>query len=57
MPPGDFLINSHHLDLGSRTRKGPINDVELPQWATDAADFIEKVSPRACRLFLRLTWG
>jgi len=44
-PPGDFLVKPTELDLGIRadgtTRVG---DVELPPWATDAADFT-----RQCR--------
>jgi hypothetical protein len=42
MTPGDFLNNGFHLDLGTRTRKGPIGDVDLPPWASDARDFVEK---------------
>jgi hypothetical protein len=38
-----MLRNTHRVDLGNDEQGNPINDVELPPWATDAKDFIEKM--------------
>ena len=39
----EMLRNTHRVDLGHDEQGNPINDVELPPWATDAKDFIEKM--------------
>eukprot|EP00698_Gefionella_okellyi_P007557 TRINITY_DN1854_c0_g1_i1.p1 TRINITY_DN1854_c0_g1~~TRINITY_DN1854_c0_g1_i1.p1 ORF type:complete len:924 (+),score=194.54 TRINITY_DN1854_c0_g1_i1:40-2772(+) len=43
MPPGDFLANLQHLDLGVRKSGQQVADVELPAWAENARDFTEKM--------------
>ena len=37
-----FLENSLKLDLGVRANGKPVDDVKLPTWASDAADFLTK---------------
>jgi factor associated with neutral sphingomyelinase activation len=39
----DFLNNSGH-DFGVRQNGEPVDDVELPNWAMDADEFLEKVT-------------
>jgi factor associated with neutral sphingomyelinase activation len=39
---GEFMLNSSHLELGSLASGQPVNDVVLPPWASDAADFVRK---------------
>lgn len=41
-PPGNFLVNSKKLDLGLRSDGERVNDVVLPPWAKDAADFTKQ---------------
>lgn len=38
----DFLINARGLQLGSTQTGERVHDVELPQWAKDPRDFLEK---------------
>ena len=38
----DFLRNRNGLDLGVTQHGQQVDDVELPPWATDAADFIRR---------------
>ena len=37
-----FLQNTMKLDLGVRVNGKQVDDVKLPTWATDAADFLAK---------------
>ena len=37
-----FLQNTMKLDLGVRVNGKQVDDVKLPSWATDAADFLAK---------------
>eukprot|EP00761_Pharyngomonas_kirbyi_P001457 gb/GECH01001461.1/.p1 GENE.gb/GECH01001461.1/~~gb/GECH01001461.1/.p1 ORF type:complete len:977 (+),score=232.90 gb/GECH01001461.1/:1-2931(+) len=39
---GRFLMNTDNLDLGIRQNGSRVHDVELPPWAENAADFIQK---------------
>ena len=39
----DFLINKEGLDFGVRQCGSAVDDVELPPWASDAADFQKKM--------------
>ncbi|GLI70367.1 hypothetical protein VaNZ11_015146 [Volvox africanus] len=38
----DFLVNHRRLPLGVRQSGRPVDDVELPPWATDPWDFLAK---------------
>jgi factor associated with neutral sphingomyelinase activation len=40
---GAFLLNSEGLPLGVKQNGRQVNDVQLPLWAKDAADFISKL--------------
>ncbi|KAM8967561.1 protein FAN [Pelodytes ibericus] len=37
-----FMLNSLHLELGKRQGGKLVDDVELPPWASDPADFLQK---------------
>ncbi|XP_078680116.1 protein FAN-like [Branchiostoma floridae x Branchiostoma belcheri] len=39
---GKFLVNAQHLKLGTRQDGTKAEDVELPPWAADADDFVQK---------------
>lgn len=39
---GAFLKNARGLHFGQRANGEPVDDVVLPPWATDAADFVRK---------------
>ncbi|BDA48009.1 probable protein FAN at N-terminal half [Coccomyxa sp. Obi] len=39
-----FLINNEKLNFGDRAAGARVNDVELPPWASDAADFVAKLA-------------
>jgi len=42
---GDFLKNTTSLpNFGCRANGTPVSDVDLPPWATDATDFVTKLS-------------
>eukprot|EP00736_Rhodelphis_marinus_P013944 Rmarinus@m.16402 len=36
----DFLLNSNEFDLGSRQNGTPLNDVDLPAWASTPDEFV-----------------
>ena len=40
---GDFLTNSLDIDFGRRHDGTFVNDVALPPWAENAADFVSKL--------------
>ncbi|KAJ8681165.1 hypothetical protein QAD02_016952 [Eretmocerus hayati] len=40
---GDFLINNYGIDFGFRYDGLKIGDVQLPPWATDPSDFVQKL--------------
>lgn len=42
LPGGAFLLNSQRLRLGVRQTMERVDDVELPPWASSAADFTAK---------------
>uniref|UniRef100_A0A6Q2XBH3 Neutral sphingomyelinase (N-SMase) activation associated factor n=1 Tax=Esox lucius TaxID=8010 RepID=A0A6Q2XBH3_ESOLU len=37
-----FLLNRQNLDLGKRQDGSSVQDVDLPPWAADASDFLQK---------------
>eukprot|EP01112_Ceratiomyxa_fruticulosa_P018129 TRINITY_DN5758_c0_g1_i1.p1 TRINITY_DN5758_c0_g1~~TRINITY_DN5758_c0_g1_i1.p1 ORF type:complete len:946 (+),score=197.65 TRINITY_DN5758_c0_g1_i1:1578-4415(+) len=41
--PGEFLINTEGLDLGTKQNGVRLNDVALPNWASSSRDFVLKM--------------
>ena len=41
---GDFLQNLRHIDFGIRHCGTTVGDVDLPPWAENHSDFVEKLS-------------
>eukprot|EP00884_Botryococcus_braunii_P012576 jgi/Botrbrau1/21319/Bobra.0184s0029.2 len=39
-----FLLNTNNVDFGSRTSGARVDNVDLPPWASDAQDFLMKLS-------------
>ncbi|KAK9807012.1 hypothetical protein WJX72_010768 [[Myrmecia] bisecta] len=39
-----FLLNTENVDFGTRTAGAAVGDVELPAWASDAQDFVQKLA-------------
>lgn len=41
---GEFLVNRQNINFGVRQNGRPVGDVELPPWAKDPKDFIQKMA-------------
>lgn len=39
-----FLVNMEGIDFGERSSGVQVGDVDLPRWASDAADFVQKLA-------------
>ena len=62
---GAFLLNTNNLNLGVRSDKKEVHDVELPKWAKNPRHFVETLRKalesefvnRNLHLWIDLIWG